>query len=68
MVLLDNLSHGDMHPGNVLVRRRGERLDGLAFLDVGVAAELPEESSARANFVTSWRLSRRATAAWPASS
>jgi len=38
-VFVDNLVHGDLHPGNILVRPEDE---GLIVLDPGIVARLSE--------------------------
>ena len=41
MLLLDNLMHADLHPGNILLRRaRRYSRNSLALLDVGMVARL----------------------------
>eukprot|EP00127_Corallochytrium_limacisporum_P000478 Clim_evm7s14 gene=Clim_evmTU7s14 len=42
MLLVDNFIHGDLHPGNILVRETDEENSGpkLVFLDTGIITEL----------------------------
>lgn len=49
MVLHDNFVHGDLHPGNLLVRTRADGNPEMTFLDVGIVAELSSED--RRNFI-----------------
>ncbi|EOD35762.1 putative ABC1 family protein [Emiliania huxleyi CCMP1516] len=47
MLLLDNLMHADLHPGNILLRRaRRYGRNSLALLDVGMACTAREEFEA----------------------
>ena len=53
MVLIDNFVHGDLHPGNILVRHEGNHATDdalqLVFLDAGLVVELTERD--RKNFL-----------------
>ena len=46
MVLIDNFVHGDLHPGNILVRHHGNDTKSdslqLVFLDAGLVVQLTE--------------------------
>ena len=43
MLLVDNFFHGDLHPGNTLVRLNGE-LPQIVLLDVGMIIELSQRN------------------------
>lgn len=43
MVFFDNFIHGDLHPGNMLVRFTAEGEPQLVFLDCGIVYEQPTE-------------------------
>ncbi|GBG25809.1 ABC1 family protein YPL109C, mitochondrial [Hondaea fermentalgiana] len=50
MVLLDNLCHSDLHPGNILVRfKDNNELDSISFIDGGLTTTLSEKN--RINFI-----------------
>lgn len=53
MVLIDNFVHGDLHPGNILVRHHGNDTKSdsvqLVFLDAGLVVQLTERD--RKNFL-----------------
>ena len=40
MIFHDNLLHGDLHPGNILVTRDATRDPAVCFLDAGICVEL----------------------------
>ena len=49
MLLLDNLMHADLHPGNILLRRaRRYGRNSLALLDVGMVARLTRREASHA--------------------
>ena len=49
MVLIDNFVHGDLHPGNILVRYGDNNDSNLVFLDAGLVVELTDRD--RTNFL-----------------
>jgi aarF domain-containing kinase len=48
MLLKDNLIHGDLHPGNIMVQK-----DNITFIDAGLAIELEDQD--RKNFMDLFR-------------
>lgn len=49
MMLIDNFTHSDLHPGNILVRRTKKNDIQLVMLDVGLVTELSPRD--RSNFL-----------------
>ena len=48
MVFIDNFVHGDLHPGNIIIRRHKRNFE-LIFIDVGITVEL--KPADRRNFI-----------------
>lgn len=52
MVFIDNFIHADLHPGNIIYRKAGSKVE-LTFIDAGIVASLSRED--RRNFLDLFR-------------